>query len=84
MEYPITNEYLTCFIESVGAEIRSLKAKDTGQEYIWPMKPEIWGSSSPVLFPAVGTVKEAMVLHKGHPYALPKHGIIRNHEHLEV
>lgn len=48
------------------------------------MKPEVGASSSPVLFPAVGTVKEAMVLHKGHPYALPKHGIIRNHEHLEV
>ena len=37
-----------------------------------------------MLFPAVGTVKDAKVLHKGKEYALPKHGIIRNNEQLLV
>lgn len=84
MIHSIENDFLYCEIESVGAEIRSLKNKETGAEYIWPMRPEIWASSSPVLFPAVGTVKEGKVLHKGEEYALPKHGIIRNHEALSV
>lgn len=83
MIHTIENDFLLCEVEATGAEIRSLKNKKTGQEYIWPMKPEIWASSSPVLFPAVGTVRESTVIHKGLPYALPKHGIIRNNANLE-
>ena len=83
MIHTIENDFLICEVESTGAEIRSLKNKKTGQEYIWPMNPEIWASSSPVLFPAVGTVRESTVIHKGLPFALPKHGIIRNNSNLE-
>lgn len=83
MIHTIENDFLICEVESTGAEIRSLKNKKTGQEYIWPMKPEIWASSSPVLFPAVGTVRESTIIHKGLPFALPKHGIIRNNSNLE-
>ena len=83
MIHTIENDFLICEVESTGAEIRSLKNKKTGQEYIWPVNPEIWASSSPVLFPAVGTVRESTVIHKGLPFALPKHGIIRNNSNLE-
>lgn len=34
MLHNLENEFLTASIESIGAEIRSLKAKDTGIEYI--------------------------------------------------
>lgn len=78
----IENEQLICTIESVGAEIRSLKNKVTGEEYIWQIDVSVWGSSSPVLFPAIGKIKEDRIVYNGADFAMPKHGIIRNNEDL--
>lgn len=82
MLHTIENENLICIIESNGAEIRSLKNKATGKEYIWQMDKSIWGSSSPVLFPAIGKIKDDKVVFKGKAYKMPKHGIIRNNKQL--
>jgi len=82
MLHTIENEDLICVIESNGAEIRSLKNKANGQEYIWQINPSIWGSSSPVLFPAIGKIKENKIRFQGKDYSMPKHGIIRNNEQL--
>lgn len=82
MLHTIENEKLICTIESNGAEIRSLKNKATGVEYIWQIDNSIWGSSSPVLFPAIGKIKEDKVVFNGKEYAMPRHGIIRNNNQL--
>lgn len=82
MLHTIENEMLICTIESNGAEIRSLKNKLTGEEYIWQIDKSIWGSSSPVLFPAIGKIKEEKVIFNGKAYAMPKHGIVRNNNLL--
>ena len=82
MLHTIENEKLICTIESTGAEIRSLKNKATGEEYIWQIDKSIWGSSSPVLFPAIGKIKDDKVVFNGKDYAMPKHGIIRNNNLL--
>ena len=82
MLHTIENEKLICTIESNGAEIRSLKNKETGEEYIWQIDNSVWGSSSPVLFPAIGKIKEDKVVYNGKEYAMPKHGIIRNNDTL--
>jgi len=84
MLYAIENDTVICKIESVGAEIRSLINKLNGQEYIWQIKPSVWGSSSPVLFPAIGNIKDGVISYKGEEYPLPKHGIIRNNKDLQV
>lgn len=83
MLHTIENDQLICTIESVGAEIRSLKNKITGEEYIWQIDSAIWGSSSPVLFPAIGRIKGDKILFKGKEYAMPKHGIVRNNDQLK-
>lgn len=82
MLHTIENEKLICTIESKGAEIRSLKDKASGKEYIWQIDPTVWGSSSPVLFPAIGKIKADVVVFNGKDYAMPKHGIIRNNNRL--
>jgi len=82
MLHTIENDNLICSIESDGAEIRSLKNKATGEEYIWQIDKSIWGSSSPVLFPAIGKIKDDKITFKGKEYAMPKHGIIRNNNTL--
>jgi galactose mutarotase-like enzyme len=82
MLHTIENEKLICKIESNGAEIRSLKNKATGEEYIWQIDKSIWRSSSPVLFPAIGKIKEDKVIYNGKAYAMSKHGIIRHNNLL--
>jgi galactose mutarotase-like enzyme len=82
MLHTIENKNLICFIRSVGAEVRSLKNKETQEEYIWQIDNTVWGSSAPVLFPAIGNLKFNKVTYKGKEYAMPKHGIIRNNKDL--
>ncbi len=82
MLHSIENQKYICKIESVGAEIRSLKCKSTGKEYIWQINPSIWGNSSPVLFPSIGNIKGNKLIYKGIAYAMTKHGIVRNNENL--
>jgi len=82
MLHTIENEQLICTIESVGAEIRSLKDKTTGKEYIWQINKSIWESSSPILFPAIGKIKDDKHIYMGNEYAMPRHGIIRNNNKL--
>ena len=58
MNYTIENEELILVISSHGAEVRSLKDKKTGREYMWCGDAAHWGRVSPVLFPIVGAVKD--------------------------
>ena len=82
MLHTIENEHLICTIESQGAEIRSLINKQTGQEYIWQIDTSVWGSSSPILFPSIGVVKENKIIYNDTQYAMPKHGIVRNNDSM--
>jgi galactose mutarotase-like enzyme len=78
----IHNQYLTCKIDSVGAEIISLVDNSTQQEHIWQIDDAVWGSSSPVLFPAIGKIKSGGIDYEGKTYDMPKHGIIRHNQDL--
>lgn len=82
MLHTIENDNLICTINSNGAEIRSLKDKATGKEYIWQINTSIWGSSSPILFPAIGKIKADKIVYNNTDYAMTKHGIIRNNDTL--
>jgi galactose mutarotase-like enzyme len=83
MIYTIHNDKLICKISSEGAEIRSLVDKNSGREYIWQIDPEIWGSTSPVLFPAIGKIKSGKIEYLDQTYDMPKHGIIRYNTDLK-
>ena len=51
MRYILENDTLRVEIESFGAEIKSVKRKADGREYMWCGDPRYWGRTSPVLFP---------------------------------
>lgn len=82
MLHTIQNEDLICKIALEGAELRSLIDKATDKEYIWQIDNSVWGSSSPVLFPAIGKIKSGKIEYKGKTYKMPKHGIIRHNKDL--
>ena len=43
MRYTLENDILRVEIDSLGAEIKSVKSKSTGQEYMWQGDPAYWG-----------------------------------------
>ena len=84
MRYVLENEKLRVEIDSFGAELKSVKDKATGQEYMWQGDPKFWGRTSPVLFPFVGRLKNDCYLHGGKTYAMKQHGFARDMEHQIV
>ena len=57
MRYVLENDILRVEVSSNGAELKSVKSKATGQEYMWQADPKYWGRTSPILFPFVGRLK---------------------------
>lgn len=72
----IRNDYFTARIDSVGAQLISLKDA-AGREYIWQRDPAYWTSCSPLLFPSVGNCRNGRTQIEGNWYDLPKHGFCR-------
>ena len=73
----IENEFLTCEIDDMGAQLHSLKLKENGKEYIWQGNPDIWYGQAPVLFPIIGQLIDDKFRYNGKEYSMPKHGLAR-------
>ena len=84
MDVSLANDLLRITVQSTGAELTSLVKRATGQEYIWSGDPAVWGSTAPVLFPIIGTLKDGKTRIEGKEYAIPKHGFIRYNDRLEL
>jgi len=84
MRYVLENDKLRVEIDSFGAELKSVKDKTTGQEYMWQADAAYWGRTSPVLFPFVGKLKNDSFLHGGQTYTMKQHGFARDMEHQLV
>ena len=77
MFYKIENDFLTCEIDDMGAQLHSLKLKENGKEYIWQGNPDIWYGQAPVLFPVIGQLINDKYFYNGVEYTMPKHGLAR-------
>lgn len=77
MYYKIENEFFTCEIDDMGAQLHSLKLKENGKEYIWQGNPDIWYGQAPVLFPIIGQLINDKYRYNGTEYTMPKHGLAR-------
>ncbi len=51
----LENNLLKVDIKLKGAELCSIVKKDNGIEYMWSGDPAVWGRTSKVLSPIVGT-----------------------------
>lgn len=80
MRYTLKNEHLIVEADSFGAEIKSMKRRQDGLEYMWHGDPQYWGRTSPVLFPFVGAVKGGKYRHEGREYPMGQHGFARDME----
>lgn len=77
--YFLKNNILQISVNSLGAELNSIKTND-GVELVWQAKKEIWPRYSPILFPIVGRLKSGSYLINGAEYQLPQHGFARDME----
>lgn len=84
MQQSISNEFLEVIISDIGAEITSIKSQKSGLEYMWQADPNIWNSSAPVLFPAIGAFKNGESVLHGQKYSVPRHGFVRHNKALKV
>jgi galactose mutarotase-like enzyme len=75
--YTVSNKFLTCTINSIGAEITSLRSKPENIEYIWQADPDTWAGSAPILFPIVGRLNKGKYSIDGQEYVMNTHGFIK-------
>ena len=74
MRYVLENEWIQAEFESVGAELKSLKRKADGQEYMWCADPAYWSKTSPFLFPFIGKTVNMEYSYNGKTWPAEKHG----------
>ena len=78
--FQISNDKITIQVDSMGAELKSLKDVATGREYMWHADPQYWKRTSPVLFPLVGGLKDGVYRLGGQEYPMGQHGFARDME----
>ena len=81
--HELQNEFLSINVNSIGAEISSLKNLETWIEHLWQGNPEFWASQAPNLFPVIGVLKNGEYIFDGKTYKMPKHGFIRYNEEIK-
>lgn len=78
--YELKNEDISVLIDSMGAELKSLKGLSDGREYLWCGDAAYWGRTSPVLFPFVGGLRDKVYRAKDRTWPMTQHGFARNME----
>jgi galactose mutarotase-like enzyme len=76
--YSLQNNLLSVTVNSLGAELSSLKSGQT--ELIWQADKNIWPRHAPVLFPVVGKLKNDSYTAGDAEYKLSQHGFARDME----
>lgn len=75
MQVVLENEALKVTINSFGAELASIRGKETDTEYLWNADAKFWKRSAPVLFPFVGSLKNKEYHYEGKAYPMGQHGL---------
>ena len=79
MIYTLKNDSLTVKIDTLGAELISVKDRE-GYEYIWQGDERYWDGHAPVLFPICGRLLGAKYTYQGVEYKMGLHGFARENE----
>ncbi len=78
MKHVLENDFLRAEIHERGAELKSVRDKASGREYLWQADPAYWNRTSPVLFPVVGQYRDKISVYDGKSYTMGQHGFARD------
>lgn len=73
----LSNNYLEIGIKEKGAELSSIKDLEYDLEYLWQGDSNYWSGQSPILFPAVGKVKDFSYIAEDKNFTFGNHGFAR-------
>jgi galactose mutarotase-like enzyme len=79
MNHTIKNENIEITVRSMGAELINLKSA-RGTEYIWQRDPVFWNRCAPILFPAVGRLRDKYTIIDEKNYVMDIHGFLKDEE----
>ncbi|MHB9649124.1 aldose 1-epimerase family protein [Weissella paramesenteroides] len=80
MSVKLENENIIVKISEMGAELTSVKRRDSRMEYMWTADPNFWGRHAPNLFPIVGRLKGDRYKYRDKTYFMTQHGFARDIE----
>ena len=83
MIYTISNPHLSVSIDSLGAQLRSVKSADA-VELLWQGDERYWGDCSPVLFPYIARLYDKSYTYLGQRYSMGIHGFAAQCEFLAL
>lgn len=78
--FQIGNGQITIQVDSMGAELKSMKKTGMETEYMWNADPRFWKRTSPVLFPLVGALHNGEYKCEGKTFSMGQHGFARDME----
>lgn len=78
MQISIHNEQISLTVDTLGAQMMSLKSG--GCEYLWQGDPQYWQDRSPILFPMIARLYQEKHLVDGREYAMGIHGFAAQRE----
>ncbi len=84
MIYTIENENLQVQINSMGAELWSIKNKEDGTEHLWQGDASVWPRRAPTLFPHCGKLKDNRTIINNQYYESSIHGFARDYDHSVI
>lgn len=79
MKYELRNQQISISVDSLGAQLVSLKSEE-GIQYLWQGDPAFWKGQAPVLFPWVGRLQDSSYQVDGKVYQTGIHGFAKTME----
>lgn len=76
----IENDFLYVSVDTVGAQLASIRSKKTGTEYLWQGDKTYWGGRAYNLFPFIGRMTNGVYTYQGKTYSIRSHGLARYYE----
>lgn len=83
MLYELRNRLLSVRVDTLGAELYSIRGND-GTEYLWQGSPDYWEGRATNIFPNCGRFFGGSYTYRGREYSLPCHGLAREAEFTPV
>jgi galactose mutarotase-like enzyme len=80
MKVTMKNKQLEVSVNTMGAEICSVRDCETKEEFMWNADPKYWKRYAPILFPFVGLVRDKQYSYQGKRYQMGQHGFARDME----
>ncbi len=74
----IENDSLEVAISLQGAELQSIRAKESDTEYLWQGDPEFWERRAIVMFPVNVAFRDWKFTHQGETYEMPFLGLVES------